>query len=64
MLSRPFQEDMPLTMYVNPAIRGAQLPDVYAKWAVVPPEPLTMDPQAIGDHRDAWIEEWTDIVVK
>jgi thiamine transport system substrate-binding protein len=64
LVSRRFQEDMPLQMYVNPVIVGATLPSVYAKWAVIPPNPYTMDPQAIGDGRDAWIKEWTNIVVR
>jgi thiamine transport system substrate-binding protein len=64
LVSRRFQEDMPLQMYVNPVIVGAALPPVYKKWAVMPPHPYTMDPQAIGDGRDAWIKEWTNIVVR
>jgi len=64
LVSRRFQEDMPLQMYVNPVIAGATLPPVYAKWAVMPPHPFTMDPQTIGNGRDAWIKEWTSIVVR
>jgi thiamine transport system substrate-binding protein len=64
MLTRRFQEDIPLQMYVNPVISDAQLPEVYARWAVVPDDPYSMDPQTIGRHRDAWIEEWTDIVIR
>ncbi len=64
LVSRRFQEDMPLQMYVNPVVDGATLPPVYEKWAAVPPNPYTMDPQAIGDGRDSWIKEWTDIVVR
>jgi thiamine transport system substrate-binding protein len=64
LVSRRFQEDMPLQMYVNPVIVGATLPPVYAKWSVTPPNPYTMDPQAIGDGRDSWIKEWTNIVVR
>jgi thiamine transport system substrate-binding protein len=64
MLSRRFQEDMPLQMYVNPVVTGATLPDVYSKWTVVPTHPYSMDPQAIGAKRDEYIKEWTDIVVR
>ena len=64
LVSRRFQEDMPLQMYVNPVIVGAALPPVYEKWAVRPPHPYTMDPQAIGEGRDSWIKEWTNIVVR
>jgi thiamine transport system substrate-binding protein len=64
MLSLRFQNDMPLQMYVNPVVTGAQLPPVYAKWAVVPPHAYSIDPQTIGDNRDAYIKEWTDIVIR
>jgi thiamine transport system substrate-binding protein len=64
LVSREFQEDMPLQMYVNPVIVGAALPPLYKKLAVMPSHPYTMDPQAIGDGRDSWIKEWTDIVVR
>jgi ABC-type thiamine transport system substrate-binding protein len=34
------------------------------KWAYRPKQPLTLDPATIKSHRDAWINEWTDIVVR
>jgi thiamine transport system substrate-binding protein len=64
LVSRRFQEDMPLQMYVNPVITGATLPPVYTRWGVTPPHPYTMDPQAIGNGRAAWIKGWTNIVVR
>ena len=63
MLSRRFQEDMPLQMYVNPIVSGATLPAVFAKWAVVPPHPYSIDPATISAKRNDWIKEWTDLVV-
>jgi thiamine transport system substrate-binding protein len=63
MLSRRFQEDMPLQMYVNPIVPGATLPPVFAKWAVVPPHPYSIDPATISAKRNDWIKEWTDLVV-
>jgi thiamine transport system substrate-binding protein len=63
MLTREFQEDMPLQMYVNPVTTDAQVPAVYAKWAVIPPNPYTITPQQIGANRDSWIKEWNDLVV-
>jgi thiamine transport system substrate-binding protein len=64
MVSRRFQEDMPLQMYVDPVVAGAKRPPVYKKWAVEPRHPYTIDPQTIGGGRDTWIKEWTDIVVR
>lgn len=63
MLSVPFQEDMPLQMFVYPTNTQAKLPDVYTKYAQLPKQPATMDPQTIAKNRDAWIQAWTDAVL-
>ncbi|MGH9185524.1 MAG: thiamine ABC transporter substrate-binding protein [Acidimicrobiales bacterium] len=64
MLSLEFQEDMPLTMYVFPVNREADLPEVFVQHAVVPDAPFQMPPDEIGEHRDEWIQEWTDTVLR
>jgi thiamine transport system substrate-binding protein len=64
MLTRRFQEDMPLQMYVNPIVAGAKLPAVFTKWAVDPPHPYSIDPATISAKRNDWIKEWTDLVVR
>ena len=64
MLTRRFQEDMPLQMYVNPVVTGAALPAVFTKWAVDPPKPYSIDPATISAKRSDWIKEWTDLVVR
>ena len=64
LLSKRFQEDMPLQMFVFPARKGVELPEVFTKWAARPEHPVTMAPEAIGEHRNEWIKEWTDIVVR
>jgi thiamine transport system substrate-binding protein len=62
MLTRRFQEDMPLNMFVFPARRDAELPPVFVEHALVPERPLRMDPEEIGANRDEWIEQWSDLV--
>lgn len=64
MLTRQFQEDMPLQMYVNPVVVGAALPAVFTKWAVDPPKPLSIEPATISAKRSDWIKEWTDLVLR
>lgn len=63
LLSVPFQEDVPLQMFVFPVHRGAELPEVFVEHAVVPEDPLTMTIEEIGDNRERWVEEWTDTVL-
>jgi thiamine transport system substrate-binding protein len=64
MLSRAFQEDVPLNMFVFPASEGAALPDVFEAHAARIERPLSMAPDEIGAQRERLIEEWTDVVLR
>lgn len=64
LLSEKFQADIPLQMFVFPAREGTPLPEVFEKFADVPESPYTLSPTQIGKHRDTWIREWTDTVVR
>ncbi len=61
MLGRKFQEALPENMYVYPVDRSAKLPDAWAKYARVSPEPYSVDPDEISDNRADWLREWRDI---
>ncbi len=63
MLSRQFQEDMPLNMYVLPVDPGAAIPDVFTQTGAQATHPIEMPYQQIGQIRDQVIQEWTDIVL-
>jgi thiamine transport system substrate-binding protein len=64
LLGKAFQEDMPLNMYVYPVTADAALPELFTKYAVVPPTSLSLPPQQIADNRDKWIDEWTNAVLR
>jgi thiamine transport system substrate-binding protein len=64
MLGAAFQADIPLQMWVYPSNSAAQVPDIFTKFAPVPAVPATVDAATIESKRDAWIREWTRIVVK
>lgn len=64
MLSKRFQEDIPLQMFVFPARRGVRLPPAFVRYAVVPEHPLELSPSEIEKNRERWVDEWTDIVVR
>jgi len=64
MLSRQFQEDVPLQMYVYPVNSDAALPETFTKYAQIPPQPATLAPAVIAAKRDEWIQAWTDVVLK
>lgn len=64
MLSRRFQEDIPLQMFVFPANRFAALPDVFVKYAQIPAQPAVVSPDAIETDRERWIEAWTEAMLQ
>jgi thiamine transport system substrate-binding protein len=61
LLSRPFQDALPESMYVFPVDSAAELPPDWAQFAVQPDQPLTVDPAEIAAHRDEWLREWSDV---
>lgn len=62
MLSEPFQEDMPLNMFVYPVNEIAQLPDVFTKYAQTTEQPAHISYSDIAANRDAWIEAWAEVM--
>jgi thiamine transport system substrate-binding protein len=64
MLSKPFQDDIPLQMFVYPASSEAVLPDVFKSFASAPPAVPPITPEAIDKGREGWIAEWTAIVLR
>jgi thiamine transport system substrate-binding protein len=64
MLSKQFQEDVPLQMFVYPVNPNAVLPDEFTKYAQAPEQAAALAPDVIAKKRDAWIQAWTDVVLK
>ncbi len=64
MLGTTFQEDIPLHMFMFPANQNAALPEVFANFAVIPDHPAEVDYAAIEANREAWIEAWTEVVLR
>lgn len=63
LLSQQFQADLPLQMYVYPALEGVPLPQVFVDNAAAVEHPHTLAPDDIAAHRDEWIEEWKQVVL-
>ncbi|MBN1180313.1 MAG: thiamine ABC transporter substrate-binding protein [Anaerolineae bacterium] len=64
MLDTTFQEDIPLHMFMFPANETAALPDVFARFAVIPDAPAQVDPDAIEANRETWIDQWTQATLR
>jgi thiamine transport system substrate-binding protein len=64
MLSREFQEDIPLNMFVFPANSEVTLPEVFTQWVTVPESAVIVDAAEIEANRAEWIEAWTEVVLR
>lgn len=63
LLDVPFQESMPLSLFVFPVNKKATLPDLFTQFAVAPKNPLTLEPADIEENRDSWLSTWRDIIL-
>ncbi len=64
LISKKFQEDMPLNMFVYPVTEGARVPAEFTAYGPQAKDPETMDPAKIADRRDQWVKSWTSLVLK
>jgi len=64
MLSPAFQKEIPLHMWVFPANSLTPLPALFIEHAQQSQAPVMLSPQEIQNHREDWIEAWTDRVLR
>lgn len=64
LLSREFQEDMPLQMFVFPVNGEVELPEIFTTYAAIPENPVILDPADIDAGREDWIQAWTETVLR
>ncbi|MFE5855071.1 thiamine ABC transporter substrate binding subunit [Streptomyces sp. NPDC056500] len=64
MVSKTFQEDMPLNMFVNPVVKDTKLPELFTKFGVTVDKPGTVAPDTIAKNREQWVQTWSSLVVK
>ena len=64
MLGTSFQEDIPLHMFMFPANENAALPEVFARFAIIPEHPAEVGYAAIETNRETWVEAWTEVVLR
>ncbi|MGW2849912.1 thiamine ABC transporter substrate-binding protein, partial [Streptomyces sp. NPDC001274] len=64
LISKRFQEDMPLNMFVNPVSGDAKLPELFTKFGATVDRPGTVAPELIAKNREQWVQSWSSLVVK
>lgn len=64
LLTREFQQDMPLNMFVYPVVEGAEVPADFTEYGPAAKDPETLAPDRIAANRDQWVSSWTSLVLK
>ncbi len=64
MLSTPFQEDMPLQMFVFPVNPQAKLDEAFVKFLSIPTQTAQVAPEQIAARREQWLKDWTEAVLR
>ena len=63
LLSQPFQEDVPMQMFVFPVLPAAVIPEAFQVSVVKPQAPAGLAPDLIAAQRDSWINDWTSLML-
>jgi thiamine transport system substrate-binding protein len=64
LVSRQFQEDLPLTQFVWPSNRTAAVPQEFLDYSLRPENPLTLDPVVIAARRAEWLDVFSEVVLR
>ncbi|MFN5059088.1 MAG: thiamine ABC transporter substrate binding subunit, partial [Chloroflexota bacterium] len=64
MVDAPFQNDIPLQMFVYPASEKGTIPELFVAHAPIPTVTKQLDAATIASNRDAWVAEWDQIVLR
>lgn len=64
MLSKSFQEDIPLKMFVFPVNSEAVLDEIFLNYLSLPDQTAFVSPDEIALNREAWIKAWTEQVLR
>ncbi|MEA1903413.1 MAG: thiamine ABC transporter substrate-binding protein [Actinomycetota bacterium] len=62
LLSKDFQETIPLNWFVYPANGDAELPQEFVEHTSLPESPTRFDAEYIAENRDRWIDEWIEVM--
>lgn len=63
LLTEDVQAALPESMYMYPADPSVGLPQDWQKFAPQADAPFEVPPAEVSEHRDEWIERWTETVV-
>lgn len=64
MLSIPFQEDIPMNMFVFPVNKDAKLPPEFLENVQIPIQPARLQMDQISNEREEWIIGWRQLMLQ
>lgn len=64
ILSGQFQADIPIQMAVYPVLSNVALPNAFTTFAQIPSQPAVLPYEEIAKNRDAWLQAWSDTVLR
>ncbi|MET0911113.1 MAG: thiamine ABC transporter substrate-binding protein [Ilumatobacteraceae bacterium] len=64
LISEEFQAQVALNLFVYPAHNEVELPAAFTDFSVIAEDAYSLDPATIDEHRDDWIDSWTDVVLR
>lgn len=63
VISKEIQERIPTTQWMFPVSEIAELPEEFAKYAVIPEVPAWLPPAEVGEHLEDWISTWQELLI-
>ncbi|MCD6356656.1 MAG: thiamine ABC transporter substrate-binding protein [Anaerolineaceae bacterium] len=64
MLSKQFQEDIPMNMFVFPVNPNAEIPQEFLDYVQVPERTAHIEPENISNNREKWVEAWRELMLR
>ena len=64
LVSRAFQEDLPLTQFVWPINNTARVPQEFTEFALRPDNPLFIAPATIAAKRVEWLDAFSNVMLR
>ncbi len=64
LVSAEFQREVPLNLFVWPARTDVELPQEFVDFVEIVEDPLTLEPEVIDANREAWLDDWTEQVLR
>jgi thiamine transport system substrate-binding protein len=64
LVGQQFQSEVALNLFVWPARTDVAPPPEFTTYSAVVDDPLTVAPADIAEHREDWVDEWTQLVIR